>query len=93
MDRCVNYHFHPRELQGKKKYIVVDKYVLAAFSENTLILKKKQKKHEWSFRGSFPQVMLFCSSINLDNCLSSIYYESSDESFEIRDSKFSILNI
>jgi hypothetical protein len=30
----------------KKIYIVVDKYVLAAFSENTLILKKKQKKHE-----------------------------------------------
>jgi hypothetical protein len=47
MDRFVNYHFHPRELQGKKKYIAVDKYVLAAFSENTLILKKKKKKkHE-----------------------------------------------
>ena len=47
MDRFVNYHFHPRELQGKKKYIAVDKYVLAAFSENSLILKKKtKKKHE-----------------------------------------------
>jgi len=30
-----------------KKCIAVDKYVLTAFSENTLILKKKkQKKHE-----------------------------------------------
>jgi hypothetical protein len=56
-------------------------------------LKKKQKKTwviiPWVISSSYA----FCSSINLDNCLSSIYYESSDESFEIRDSKFSILNI
>ena len=46
MDRFVNYHFHPRELQGKQKCVAVDKCVLTAFSENTLILKKKAKKHE-----------------------------------------------
>ena len=44
MDRFVNYHFHSRELQCRKKCVAVDKYVLTSFSENTLILKKKQKK-------------------------------------------------
>ena len=87
MDRFVNYHFHPRELQGKKKCIAVDKYVLTGFSENTLLLKNKY------ISDHFLNLCFFCSSRILDNCLSSIYYESSDGSSEIRDSKFSILYI
>jgi hypothetical protein len=59
MDRCVNYHFHPRELQGKKKYIVVDKYVLAAFSENTLILKKNKKNMSDHSVGHFLKLCFF----------------------------------
>ena len=93
MDRFVNYHFHPRELQGTKKCVAVDKYVLTAFSENTLILKKKKNNMIDHSVCHFLNLCFFCSSRILDNCLSSIYYESSDGSSEIRDLKFSILNI